>query len=88
MEVSVLSGSITFLWPASFGLLACLDFGPGPFFFFSSPFLGCFLFIKFWQDFIIWEGLKKHVSIQRKKPANISLFLSLYMCVCVGLANS
>jgi hypothetical protein len=39
VEVSVLSGSITFLWPTSFGLFACLEFGPGPF---SLPFLGAF----------------------------------------------
>jgi hypothetical protein len=57
LKVSVLSGSLTSLWPASFGLYACLDFGPCPkflflslawvlSFYFFSPFLGCFLFIK------------------------------------------
>jgi hypothetical protein len=71
----VLSGSLSSLWPASFGLFACLDFGlkksevvravnsitfymlhfrfydVRPFTlvpcFFFSPFLWCFLFIKF-----------------------------------------
>jgi hypothetical protein len=58
VKVSVLSGSLTSLWPASFGLHACLDFGPCPkflflslawvlSFYFFSPFFGCFLFIKF-----------------------------------------
>jgi hypothetical protein len=58
VKVSVLSGSLTSLWPASFGLYACLDFGPcAKFLFLSlawvlsldffSPFLGCFLFIMF-----------------------------------------
>jgi hypothetical protein len=76
VEVSVLSGSITFLWPASFGLFAYLDFGPCPLFLFLS--LSWVLsFYKVWQGFIIWEGLKKDASIQRKKPANISLSLSL-----------
>ncbi len=57
LKVSVLSGSLTSLWPASFGLYACLDFGPcAKFlflflawvlsFYFVSPFFGCFLFIK------------------------------------------
>ncbi len=46
LKVLVLSDSITSLWLASFGLLACLDFGPCPCFFFSL-FLGCFLLIKF-----------------------------------------
>jgi hypothetical protein len=32
----VLSGSLSSLWPASFGLLACLDFGPCPLFLFLS----------------------------------------------------
>jgi hypothetical protein len=45
VEVSVVCGSLTSLWPASFGLFACLDFGPCHFFF--SLLLGCFLFIKF-----------------------------------------
>jgi hypothetical protein len=42
------------LWPASFGLFACLDFGPHPLF--------LFLFIKFgrvssfiWQNFLCHE---------------------------------
>ncbi len=58
LKVSVLSGSLTSLWPASFGLYACLDFGPCVnflflslawvlSFYFFSPFFGCFLFIKF-----------------------------------------
>jgi hypothetical protein len=49
-------GSLVFpfppLWPASFGLLACLDFGPCPLFLLSRPFLGAFLFLKVWQGFI------------------------------------
>jgi len=58
LMVSVLSCSLTSLWPASFGLDACLDFEPSPKFLFLSlawvlsfyfflPFFGCFLFIKF-----------------------------------------
>jgi hypothetical protein len=43
----VLSDSLSSLWLASFGLLACLDFGLGPLFLFSLSFFGCFLFIKF-----------------------------------------
>ncbi len=41
VKVSVLSGSLTSACPTSFGLFACLDFGPCPFDFFS-PCLGCF----------------------------------------------
>jgi len=58
VKVSVLSGSLTSLWPTSFVLYACLDFGPcAKFlflslawvlsFYFFSPFFGCFLFIMF-----------------------------------------
>jgi hypothetical protein len=58
VKFSVLSGSLTSLWLASFGLYACMDLGPCPFFiflslawmlslYFFSPCLGCFLFIKF-----------------------------------------
>jgi len=36
VKVSVLSGSLASLWPASFGLHACLDFGPCPKFLFLS----------------------------------------------------
>lgn len=36
MEVSVLSRSLTSLWPASFGPFACLDFGPCSLFTFLS----------------------------------------------------
>jgi hypothetical protein len=36
VEVSVLSGSFTFMWHTSFGLFACLDFGPCPLFLFLS----------------------------------------------------
>jgi len=39
---SVLSGSLSSVWPASFGLFACLDFGPCPLVSFSLPFLGAF----------------------------------------------
>ncbi len=51
LKGSVLSGSFSSLWPTSFGLFACLVLGPwslvlAPCFFFS-PFLGCFLFMKF-----------------------------------------
>jgi hypothetical protein len=41
VEVSVLSGSLTFVWHASFEMFACLDFGPGPLFLFVS--LACVL---------------------------------------------
>jgi hypothetical protein len=51
VEVLVLSGSLTSLWPDSFGLFACLDFGPCPLFFFLS--LAWVLsFYKVWQGFI------------------------------------
>jgi hypothetical protein len=36
VKVSVLNGSLTSLWPASFGLFAWLDFGPCPLFLFFS----------------------------------------------------
>jgi hypothetical protein len=42
VEGSVLSGSLSSLWPASFGLFACLDFGACPFVSLSLPFLGAF----------------------------------------------
>jgi hypothetical protein len=52
LKVLVLSDSITSLWLASFGLLACLDFGPCPLFLFLS--LSWVLsFDKVWQRFII-----------------------------------
>ncbi len=71
MKGSVLSGSLSSLSAASFGLFACLDFGPWPFF---SPFLGCFLFIKFGrvsslklalnqQEVLVW-----HIKIAGKSP--------------------
>jgi hypothetical protein len=41
-EVLVLSGSLASLWPASFGLFVCLDFGPCPLFLFLSLSLGAF----------------------------------------------
>jgi hypothetical protein len=54
-EVSALSGSITSVWHTSFGLFACPDFGPLQFVcFFFSPFLGCFLFMKFGR--VSWLG--------------------------------
>jgi hypothetical protein len=36
VKVSILSGTLSFLWPASFGLFPCLDFGPCPLFLFLS----------------------------------------------------
>ncbi len=62
VKVSVFSGSLTSLWPTSFVLYACLDFGPcAKFlflslawvlsFYFFSPFFGCFLY-NVWQGFI------------------------------------
>jgi len=36
VKVSVLSGSLTSLWPTTFGLYDCLDFGPCPKFLFLS----------------------------------------------------
>jgi hypothetical protein len=56
VEVLVLSGSITSFWPASFGLFACLDFGPCPFVSFSLPFLDGLSFYKVWQGFIIFPN--------------------------------
>ncbi len=50
MEVSVLSGSITSMWPAPFGLFACLDFGPCPLF----PFLFLSWVLSFY--YIVWQG--------------------------------
>ncbi len=46
MEGSVLSGSLSSLWVALVGLFACLNLVLAPCFLFS-PFLGCFLSIKF-----------------------------------------
>jgi hypothetical protein len=46
VEASFLSGSLFSLRPTFVGLFACLDFSPCPLFPFS-PFLGCFLSIKF-----------------------------------------
>jgi hypothetical protein len=57
VKVSVLTGSLTSLWPASFGLYASPDFGPCPkFLSFSLPCLGAFflLFLAlFWVLFFI-----------------------------------
>ncbi len=51
VEGSVLSGLLSSLWPASFGLFETLDFGPCPLFLFLS--LSWVLsFIKVWQGFI------------------------------------
>jgi cellulose synthase/poly-beta-1,6-N-acetylglucosamine synthase-like glycosyltransferase len=47
LEGLVLSDSVSSLWLVSFGLFACLDFVLCLLFLFLSPFLGCFLFIKF-----------------------------------------
>jgi hypothetical protein len=41
VEGSILSGAL-YSWPASFGLFACLDFGPCPLFLFLSLLLGAF----------------------------------------------
>jgi hypothetical protein len=49
LKVSVLSGSLTSLWPASFGLYACLDFGPCANFLFLS--LAWVLFFYFFSPF-------------------------------------
>ncbi len=64
MEVWVLSGSITSVWHTSFGLFACLDFGPLRFVcFFFSPFLGCSLFYEVWRGFITWIPLCVHQTM-------------------------
>jgi len=46
VEVSVLSGSLTYLWLPLLGCLLAWTLVLAPCFYFS-PFLGCFLFIKF-----------------------------------------
>jgi hypothetical protein len=52
VDVLVLSDSLTSVWHASFGLFACLDFGPCPLFLFLS--LAWVLsFYDVWQGFII-----------------------------------
>jgi hypothetical protein len=51
VEVLVFSGSLTSLWLASFGLLACLDFGPGPLFLLLSL-SRVISFYEVWQGFI------------------------------------
>jgi hypothetical protein len=52
VEVSVLSGFLTSVWSASFGLLARLDFGPCPLI--LSLFLSSVLsFYDVWKSFII-----------------------------------
>ncbi len=67
-QVSVPSDSLTSLWPISFGLYACLDFGACPkflflslawvvSFYFFSPFFWCFLFIKFHRVSPQWAFL-------------------------------
>jgi len=50
LEGLVLNGSLSSLWPALFGLLAFLDFGP---YFFFSGLLWALSFYKVWQGFII-----------------------------------
>jgi hypothetical protein len=60
----VLSGSLSSMWPVSFGLPACLDFGPCPLFLFLSLASGCFLFIKFGKvssDYTFNEGDALHL---------------------------
>jgi hypothetical protein len=63
VEVLVLSGSFTTLWATSFGLFACLDFGPGPLFFLLSlswvP-----SFYKLWQAFIIYKNIPTLYTMQ------------------------
>jgi hypothetical protein len=44
-EGSILSGSLSSLWPTLFGLFACLDFGPCPLFLFLSLSLGAFFLL-------------------------------------------
>jgi len=89
LKVSVLSGSLTSLWPASFGLYACLDFGPCSTFlflslawmlsfYFVSPFFGCFLFIKF-----------DRVSSQSNVSDYIYIyFLNLWICGIFSICDS
>jgi hypothetical protein len=43
----IVSGSLSSMWPASFGRSACLDFGPWPLVSFFFHFLVCFLIMEF-----------------------------------------
>jgi hypothetical protein len=52
VEVSVLSGSLTSVWSASFGLLALLDFGPCPLIL-SLSLSSVLSFYDVWKSFII-----------------------------------
>jgi hypothetical protein len=63
MEDWVLSGSFTYFWPASFGLFACLDFGPGPLFLFLSI-SWVLYFYKGWQGFIIYKNIPTLYTMQ------------------------
>jgi hypothetical protein len=58
VEGSVLSGSLSSLWPASFAPFACLDFGPCPLFLFLSI-AWVLSFYKVWQGFIIFTLFPK-----------------------------
>jgi len=54
VKVSVLSCSLTSLWPASFGLYDCMDFGPYPkFLFLSLAWVLSFYFFPFLGDFFL-----------------------------------
>jgi len=77
VELLICSGSIFSLWATSFGLFACLAWTlvVAPCFFFS-PFLGCFLLIKF--------GTVEHP----KHTCNmciesVCVCVCVYVCVCV-----
>jgi hypothetical protein len=64
VEGSVLSSSLSSLWPTFAGLFACLDFGPCPLF----PFLslqGCFLSIKFGRvSSIRFAHVHRHFALE------------------------
>jgi hypothetical protein len=59
VEVLVVRGSLTSLWPASFGLFAPLNFGACHLFLFLS--LAWVLsFYKVWQGFTSFSSLRQH----------------------------
>jgi hypothetical protein len=63
VEGLVLSGSLSSLWPAAFGLFSCLDFVPCPLFLFLS--LSWVLsFLKVWQGSYYLTTSGASVSVQ------------------------
>jgi hypothetical protein len=79
---SALSGSLSSLWLACFGLFACLDFGPCLFVSFLSLSWVCFL-KEVWQGFI--EGMVGEIRLKDKVTLQITLIKGTNVsvrCIC------